>query len=194
MDVVTVIRDQAERTSKLVGGVRPDQLGLPTPCAGWDVRTLINHLCLGSEWVARVARGERAEPDYETDFVGDDPAGAYERWKAEMVETCSVPGLSERTVHIGPLGDAPGAVVLALALMESVVHRLDLARAVDADPDIAPEVAEMVLEQVGPLMTDEFRAPSAEETTGSIPFGPPVEVPDDAPPMDRLLAFLGRTP
>lgn len=193
MDVVTVLGDQAERTSKLVRGVRPDQLRLPTACAGWDVRALINHLCLGNQFFARVARGERAEPDYETDFVEDDPAGAYERWKGEMVEACSDPGLPERPVYLVGT-EYPGAVVLVLALMESVVHRWDLARAVDADPEIAPEVAEMVLEQSRPLVPEEMRAPSAEETTERIIFGPPVQVPEDAPAVDRLLGFLGRAP
>lgn len=193
MDAIAVLRDQAERTSRLVRGVRPDQLGLPTPCSDWDVRALINHLCLGSQFCARVARGERAAPDYETDFLGDDPAGAYQRWRDEMLEACSAPGLPEGTVHMMD-AEVPGGVVLALALMDTVVHRWDLGRAVGVDPEIAPDVAELVLEQARPMIPAEMRAPTPDATTPSIPFGPPAEVPDDAPPADRLVAFLGRTP
>jgi len=193
MDVVTVLQGQAARTSTLVDSVPPDHLGLPTPCSDWTVRDLINHLCLVAQFCARVASGEQVEPDYETDFVGDDPSGAYRRWQKEMLEACTAPGLAERTVYM--MGqEFPGAVVLALALMDTVVHRSDLSRAIGVDPEIDPGVAALVLEQVRPFIPDEMRAPAPDETTGTIPFGPVVEVPDDAPPLDRLLAFLGRTP
>lgn len=193
MDAVAVIEDQAARTTKLVRSVRADQLGLPTPCTQWDVRGLINHLCLFCHWCMRVATGEQFEPDYETDFIGDDPSGAYERWKEAMLEACTDPGLPDRTFY-GAGNEYPGAVLVVLAIMDTVVHRWDLARAVGADPDIDPEVAAMLLEQLSPLIEDTMRAPSPDETGGSVLFGPAVEVADDGSPVDRLLAFLGRTP
>jgi uncharacterized protein (TIGR03086 family) len=193
MDVVATLRDQAAQTTKLVRSVQPDQLRLPTPCAAWDVRALLNHLCIVAQFCARVARGERAEPEYETDFLGDDPAGAYERWRDEMLEACSAPDLPPRSVFMAG-NEMPGAVVLALALMDTVVHRWDLARALGAEPGIDPEVASFVLEQVRPWVPDELRASAPDRTTGSVPIGPVVEVPEAAPRVDQLVAFLGRTP
>ena len=193
MDLVGMLREQAARTSEMVGNVRPDQLGLRTPCPGYDVRGLINHLCLFSDWCARLAAGEHALPDNETDFVGDDPAGAYDRWKDAMVDACSAPGLSERIVHT-PKGDYPGAVAIALGLMDTVVHRWDLARALGVDPDIPDHVAEATLAQLEAIITDEMRAPAPDETTGDLIFGPRIEVPPDASAVDRLVAFLGRKP
>ena len=193
MDVVSLLTDQADRTSKAVRDVRPDQFELPTPCTGWDVRRLINHLCMTSQFCARVAAGEKVEPDYETDFVGDDPADAYDRWKDEMLVACAAPGLGERTVHM-PIGDVPGAVVLALALMDTVVHRWDLTRAVGADPHISADAAGALLEQIRPMIPEAMRAPTPDATTGQIPFGPQVDVPEGAPAIDQLMGFLGRAP
>lgn len=194
MDILTALEDQSARTTKMVSSVQPDQLGLSTPCTQWDVRGLINHLCLSYDFCARVATGDHAQPEYERDFLGDDPAGAYARERDAMLAACSDPGLAERTVHMMDFGEMPGAVVPLLALTDTVVHRWDLAKAIGADPDIDDEVATMLLEQGRPMIPDEARAPSADETTGSIPFGPIVEVGDDAPPADKLVAFLGRTP
>lgn len=193
MSVIATLRDEAARTTELVRSVQPDQLQLPTPCTTWDVRALLNHLCVVAQFCARVARGERTDPEYETDFLGDDPARAYQRWRDEMLEACSDPDLPSRSVFMVE-NEMPGAVVLALALMDTVVHRWDLARALGAEPRIDPEIASFVLEQVRPWVGDELRASAPNQTTGSIPIGPVVEVPDDAPRVDKLVAFLGRTP
>ncbi|MEX0874191.1 MAG: TIGR03086 family metal-binding protein [Actinomycetota bacterium] len=194
MDAAAVLRTQAALTSKVVGGVRAEQLGLPTPCQAWDVRSLINHLCMTTRFCARVAAGEQAEPEYETDFLGGDPAGAYARERDAMLQACSDPGLAERSVSLPVLGDLPGNVVPVLALSETVVHRWDLATALGVDTAIDPEVATFLLDQGRAMVGDTMRAPSADQTTGSVPFGPPIEVGDDASSADELLTFLGRTP
>ena len=47
MDIVRLHERALDETARLVGGVRPDQMDLPTPCSDWDVRTLIAHLVGG---------------------------------------------------------------------------------------------------------------------------------------------------
>ncbi len=49
-DMMPLMRSATERTAGLVRAVRQEQLGLPTPCAKFDVKDLINHL----EWVAEL--------------------------------------------------------------------------------------------------------------------------------------------
>ena len=58
-----------EATGAVLAGVTRDQLDLPTPCASWKVRDLLNHVIAGGYFFAAVASGEeptpRAErPDY----------------------------------------------------------------------------------------------------------------------------------
>jgi uncharacterized protein (TIGR03083 family) len=54
--MLTVLRDETDRTAKQVREVSPDQLALQTPCTGFDVRALLNHLCLGAELIAFLGR------------------------------------------------------------------------------------------------------------------------------------------
>jgi len=37
MDIVRLHDQALDETARLVGGVRPDQMDLPTPCSEWDV-------------------------------------------------------------------------------------------------------------------------------------------------------------
>lgn len=193
MDDVSAIREQTEKMAKLVGAVRREQFGKPTPCSGFDVRALINHMCMGNHFLAKVVDGEKVLPDYETDFVGDDHLAAYERSKDDVLRAFGAPDVLERTVPF-PGVDIPAPLALGFGMMEAIVHRWDLAEAVGLDPEIDPDVAAMALERVRPMIPDELRAGAPDLTSASVPFGPPVEVPDTASPVDQLLAFLGRTP
>ena len=81
MDIIRLHERALDEAARLVGGVRPDQMGLPTPCSDWDVRALIAHLVAGNVRFLDVAQGKpRPERGPVTpDVLGDDPAGAYRR-------------------------------------------------------------------------------------------------------------------
>ncbi len=80
--------------------------------------------------------------------------------------------------------ELPGAVAGVVALDELVVHGWDLAVAT-GQPYAASDAE--VLAAIG--LASSFPAPR----DGSL-FGPIVPVPDDAPPLDRLLGLTGRPP
>jgi uncharacterized protein (TIGR03086 family) len=176
-----------------VSSVRVEQLGDRTDCTGWDVRALVNHMCMGNHFVAQAVDGGDAGPEYERDFVGDDHAAAYERSRDDLLRAFSAPGALERMVQF-PGMQLPAEFALNFALMDTVVHRWDLARAVGLDPQISADVAASMLERIRPMVPDEIRAATAAEATATVPFGPIVDVPETASPVDKLVAFLGRTP
>ena len=67
-------------TGKLVDGVTADQLDLPTPCDGWSVRELLNHIVGGNLWAAELAAGKtiaEVGDRLDGDTLGDDPQAAY---------------------------------------------------------------------------------------------------------------------
>jgi uncharacterized protein (TIGR03083 family) len=69
---------QSATLSELIAGVRPDQLGHPTPCGEWDVRALINHFVGGAAMFSASLRGEPVTIDPGApmpDLVGSDPLG-----------------------------------------------------------------------------------------------------------------------
>lgn len=171
----------------VVGGVRDDQLGAPTPCPAYDVADLLDHLHgLARAFTAAAAKelGEATdsapEPDgssLPTDWREAIP-GALER----LAEAWRAPGAVDGLTRAGGV-DLPGEVALLVALDEVVVHGWDLARATGQpyDPD-----ADAVGASLG------FAQSFSPEGEG--PFGPPLAVPDDAPALDRLVGATGRDP
>ena len=191
MDIVRLLERALDETARLVGGVRPDQMNLPTPCSDWDVRALLAHLIGGNiRWAAQ-ARGEPmqhgpargGEPG--TDLLGDDPPGAYRRSAAELKAAWQDPALLDRPFEL-PIGILPGRAVVNLRLMETVAHGWDLAKATGQEPAFDPDVVQAAAQFAHSTLPVD-RPPA-------MPFAPPVPVADDLPELDRLAAFLGRTP
>jgi uncharacterized protein (TIGR03086 family) len=188
MDLVDVLEQQVGRTGKLVAGVTPDQLSAPTPCPGFDVRTLLNHIVGGQLLMVRAGAGETTAGGDMPDVIGDEPTSAYERSSADLIETFRKPEILTRTFNLGG-NDLPGDQALGLAIMEAVVHGWDLATATGQDATIDPGLATAMLQTLrdGGLI-ESFRSPQGD------PFGAEVSVDENASPGDKLVAFLGRTP
>ncbi|WP_043619857.1 TIGR03086 family metal-binding protein [Nonomuraea candida] len=175
-DMMPLMTRATEQTSALVRAVRQDQLGLPTPCADFDVKALIGHL----EWVAEMLeptalRGERVE---QGPYAGDFPDRA-ERALASWSRPESWEGVSPA------MGGMPMTALAHMYLIDLVVHGWDLARATgrkhEPDPEAVPRIRQFA---------DQMMEMGRQRGV----FGEPVPVADDAPPFDRLLGLLGRDP
>jgi uncharacterized protein (TIGR03086 family) len=172
----------------LVAAVGSDQWSAPTPCGDWDVRALLAHVVGGNRVFAAALGGaplEEARQALAGDPLGPDPAGAYAESAAALAAAFQAPGALERPVTI-PFGTVPGAVALDLRVVEVLVHGWDLARATGRTVSFPDDVVEQEI-----AFSREFmqRVPPDRE-----PFGPSRPVADDAPPLDRLVALLGRDP
>jgi uncharacterized protein (TIGR03086 family) len=173
----------AAAATTIVNGITDDQFTLPTPCADWNVRAVLNHLVTGSLRVEAIVAG-RAHPDRDADHLGADPKATFAAALATNRETLRTPGLMERIVST-PMGERPGAVLVQLRVAELLVHGWDLARATGQDTDLDPELAEVVRTAWTTQLGDRPRT--------LLPFDEPQPVPDDAPAADRLAAYLGRS-
>ncbi|GAC1639429.1 MAG: TIGR03086 family metal-binding protein [Chloroflexota bacterium] len=181
-----------DATGQLIAAVTDDQWSNPTPCPGWNVRALVNHLVVGNQTVASILRDE-PQPPPETlremrtvDRLGDDPLAAYRAAGDALVTAFSEPSVLDRVVRV-PVGPVPGAVLLHLRITELLVHGWDLACATGQPPRLPDDLAEEELAFArGPQAPDVPR-------TGH-PFGPPQSVDAEAPAIVRLVAYLGRQP
>ena len=186
MDIIRVHERALDEAARLVGGVRSDQMGLPTPCSEWDVRALIAHLVAGNVRFLGVAEGKRAERGPVTpDVLGDDPAGAYRRSAEALKQAWRDPARLDQQCEL-PFGVMPGRAALAVHLVETVAHAWDLAKATGQQPAFDPDVIQAAA-QFAHSTLPEDRPPGT-------PFAAPVPVADDLSALDRLAAFLGRTP
>ncbi|HWE57801.1 MAG TPA: TIGR03086 family metal-binding protein [Acidimicrobiales bacterium] len=169
---------------RVIAGVRPDQLADPTPCADFDVRGLMNHLVMVLRRVAAMGRGE--SPFSVTDQVDDG------RWTDEWLTAahqCQDAWTDERlTASIElPWTTMSGHDALAVYVSEVIVHTWDLAQATLQEADWPHPVLEAAYAALVPQMP-------ATGRSDEIPFADAVTVADDAPILDRLIAYSGRQP
>jgi uncharacterized protein (TIGR03086 family) len=184
----------AEEVARLLRGVRDDQLTHPTPCDGFSVAVLLDHLmglCLAFTWAAAKssvpegggsgpgqASAEHLEPDWRT---------VLPQRLADLAMAWHEPSAWAGLTEAGGIR-MPGEVAAVVTLDELVLHGWDLARATGQSFACAPANVAAVLRFTSSMAEPGHRA--AREGL----FGPVVEVPDDAPAFNRALAFAGRDP
>ena len=176
--------------------VRPTQWGLPTPCAQWNVRQLVNHMTRGNlNYVHLVAGGSGAEflRLREVDALDDDPVGAYTRSVRECREAFGRPG-ALRNVLDYPLGPVAGSQALAVRVTDTTIHTWDLARALGVDDALEPSLITWMAEHLEAIYAGMAETPVSVETTHRFFAAPVNAVASDISRQDRLLRRMGRNP
>jgi uncharacterized protein (TIGR03086 family) len=184
------LKPATDMLARLVADIGDHQLGAPTPCRGAAVADLLDHVdgfCVaftaaaaknldaGSQ--APSADGTRLGTDWRT-RIPVRLARLAEAWQDEEPWT----GMT----RAGGV-DLPGEVAGQVAVNELIVHGWDIAAATGHGYACAPGLIQAACEFVQPVV-----AQNPDGSPGL--FGPPVPVPDDAPPLDRLIAMTGRDP
>jgi uncharacterized protein (TIGR03086 family) len=177
----------AAEAARVVQNVPEGMLGAPTPCAEWDLRTLLNHIILWTAWSAeRRAHGESVAEDLmHKDFTAD--PGFRQQYADQLgkaVDAWSDPQGWERelTVMGGP---TPAAEVGAMLIMEMVLHGWDVAKASGQEYRSDDAVAVMLLRTV------EAQGALFRQYKG---FADEVPLPDVVSVFDRALGLSGRDP
>ena len=180
-------RPTTTELARLVRSVDDHRLGDPTPCPDYTVADLLDHI--GGLALAFTCAARKEDVP-----GGGDPSGDGSRleqgWRdristqlGELGKAWLEPAAYDGMTMAGPI-EMPAEIAALVALDEVTVHAWDLAvatgQAYDADPAAVEACAGFVAQ---------FDAP----TDGTL-YGPPVAVPWDAPPLDRLLGATGRDP
>jgi len=153
-----------------------DRLDAETPCDGWDVRTLMNHMLETQRYFLSAARGVDAEPPgaEPPELLGPDPLADFAGGRSRTLESFGAPGVIEKA------GSS-----LAIAFSDQLLHGWDLAVATDQDATMPPDLAAQAFETIHGRFTEDQRRGV---------FKPEIEVGDDASPQEKLLAYTGRDP
>jgi uncharacterized protein (TIGR03086 family) len=183
MDPIDRIEGATAFASGKIQGVTQADMGKPTPCSEFDVRALLNHLVGNLGMLTGAAEGGKAEIPRGDQF-GSDPAGAYAQRRSALLVALRGQGVLDRNWEM-PFGSLPGAMMASIAFIEHLTHGWDLAKATGQDTKMPIDLVAECTEVATP-MDSMLRMPGV--------CGPPVSVPADASPQDRLIGFLGRTP
>lgn len=191
MDPRPLLTRALDQIGTLVDATPTDQLDRPTPCDGWDVRTLLDHLVGVHRRVAHVAETGAlvdvpavvATPDGQhARVIAEGRAAVVRAWALDSDDDAVL----DREMTL-PWGTMPGRAAGFGYVQELTVHAWDLAVPTGRVGALDPTLAEAAVDNAQRMVP-------AEQRGGFIPFGPVVEVPADAGPYDRLVGWLGRDP
>jgi uncharacterized protein (TIGR03086 family) len=178
MDPLVAHQRAHDTFAHVLVNVTSDQLSSPTPCPGWDVKALIDHVVAGNQRVVQRAGGQVAP-------LPEDLVCAYRASAKAAQETFGEPGALSRTYQL-PIGELPGTAFIELRTTDLLVHAWDLAIATGQPTDLDPELAEYVL-----AFSKQMMDRSGLRGDGR-PFGEEQPGGDEHPAADRVAVFLGR--
>lgn len=189
-DYRSLHRHALELARPYLAGVDGPALGRPTPCAGWDLGTLLAHV-VGQHYgfAAAVTDGDAPPEAYAHRPVTPGRAAADWQESADLLVAAfaaAPPDRPVRLVEVSPDQRFPAGAVVAFQLLDTVMHTWDLAAALGADFVPDPELASTMLPLARLIPQGEARlGPDAA-------FAPVVTsaAPDD---WTRALALTGRT-
>ncbi len=181
MSAATEHQDVTTRFTQLVEGAT--DWDAPAPVEGWAARDVVRHLV---EWFPPfLATGAGIELAAGPS-VDDDPVAAWQVHRAAVQAILDDPATETREFNHPQAGSAPlGAAINQFYTTDVFLHTWDLARATGQDETLDPDRCEMLVAGMEPY--DELLRSSGQ-------YGPRVEVPADADPQTRLIAFIGRDP
>ncbi len=177
----------AQATRKYVGGIRPDQWTLSTPCSEWNVRQVLNHLVSEAFWAVELFNGKtiaQVGKRFDGDLLGKDPLAAYGQSTKQAAQAMQAPSAMAATCHLS-YGDVPGAVYAGHLFVDALIHGWDIAKGAGQDTRLNVALVKASWATVEPQLTG-FQ--------GSGVFGTPVLVAKNADLQTKLLGALGRRP
>ncbi len=162
------------------------QFDLDTPCEGWNVADLINHVAVGSAMAVALVEGASTE---------EAAAIMSSRVEGELVAVCrhqlsaavsalEGPIAHEDIVH-HPVGDVPASQLLSFRIGDLTLHSWDLSRATGMNEALPQALVERSWADFSPM----------EPFIGSIGMfgdGPSGLLGEDADLQARLLDLTGR--
>lgn len=162
----------------VLAGIGSGELSNPTPCSEFDVAQLTDHL-MNSITVLGGAAGAQLPAR----VTGDLPAAQVSAAARPALDAWRARGL-QGTIAFGP-NELPATVAAGILALEFLVHAWDYATATGQTVEAPDPLAQFVLERAQAIIT-----PAGRSQAG---FDDPVEVPDSASSLQRLIAFTGRS-
>lgn len=185
MDLLDAHARALDATRAVLDGVSGEQWSLATPCNGWTVHDLVNHVVSGNWWAAELAGGSTIESvgdRLDGDLISTGVMAAYDASAAAARAAFAAPGAMEAPCAVS-YGPVPGEVYLGHRFIDVFIHGWDLAKATGQPTDLDAELVEACRAVV---------EPQAALLTASGAFAAGVTAPGDASFAQMLLALLGR--
>ncbi len=170
-----------------LSAVGDDQLERPSSCSGWSIYDLVNHVNGGGHrylLLLREAPAEQLAGTRAQDHVRPNPLDSYRHWQRPLVAAFTEPHALTSVVH-HPVGDRSGLDLLRMRTLDLALHAWDLARSLDLDETLDPQLIGHLLEHCLYLV---------EELRGHGLYAPTTQQhPEPSAPLRELLRHTGRS-
>jgi uncharacterized protein (TIGR03086 family) len=194
---ITLLAGAISYTLGVCALVRPGEMTLPTPCADWDLGMLLAHLSDSMADLEAAIRTGDLDLERPPDHAAGDPVEILRDRAAHLLCAAYGSGGAGRFVAVGGL-PVPAGLVACTGAVEIAVHgwavsaargsagRGSAGRGGAGRGGVRPIPAALATRMLRlcPLLV------AGREGL----FAGPVDVPAQASPSDRLVAYLGRRP
>jgi uncharacterized protein (TIGR03086 family) len=156
-----------------------DDWSKQTPCREFDIAKLTDHLMNSITVIGGAAGAELPERDASDSVERQVIAAArpaLDAWHRRGLDG---------TVKFGD-NEAPAQMMAGVLSVEFLIHAWDYAKAMGREPNVPDSLSDYVMGLAQVIITPEGRT--------NVGFDDPVQVPDDASSLDRLIAYTGRNP
>jgi len=180
-----------ENAAVIVSAIEDGQLAHPTPCPGYDVAGLIDHLVEAAHRAAALGRGQAPPPGDHSPHVELADAPGQLRKAASEASAAWADEAALSSTFTMPWGEEyDGATLVAMYVAELAGHSWDLAYATGQLERLDPSLGLPALEGARAMIKPRYRDMGGP----GVPFGPEVTPPPGADDWERLAAFMGRDP
>ena len=184
--MIELLTRASHSAEAVLARLEPSGYDRPSPCPEMTVAQVAAHLIGGIRGFAEVGEGGelRFDADLDADLGEESPAGVYRAAIDRLLAAFAGPGRLDSTYSM-PWGPTTGVQLIGFELIETVVHSWDIARGLGVELQVDDDVVRATLAGARLWVDDSVRVPGM--------FGPEVCV-NDVPPLDELVAYLGRDP
>lgn len=177
---------------KVISQIKEEQMDLTIPDEmSWrpnqTVRAAMNLLAYENFCVSDVLAGKEKQltnDEFKGDLLKDDAQGNYSKYSDAANNEARELDDPERIVHIS-YGDFPARQYLSDITIQRGLSAYDMAKFIGVDAKLPDELVKGMWDIIVPI---------AEELRNYGVFKAKVEVPEEAPLLDRLLGLTGRKP
>lgn len=186
MDSKQLFAKALQQASSCIRHIRPEQYKNPTPCREWDLHALLNHMVYELLWMPEIIRGKTVAEvgsRFDGDVLRTDPHAAWQH-AADSALVAVNHADPESVAHLS-YGDKPVMDYIVEVGGDIFIHTWDVGQAMQCTVLLDEAIIQTVYDAM---------LPHKDDLVKSGAYAPALEVSDDAPLQDKLLALTGRSP
>ncbi|MCU1671097.1 MAG: hypothetical protein JWP40_4024 [Blastococcus sp.] len=171
-----------------VAAVRPTDLDRPTPCAGWPLRALLEHMVGQDLGFAAAARGEVPTERFAPQPLIGSAVAAHAAAALAVVTSFATTKRTEALLPEVADRRLPLTTVTGIHVLDTLIHGWDVSAALGNPVQYADELVRACLHRA------ELVPAGPSRTTDQAAFRPALATDPATDPWDRALRLLGRDP